>query len=159
MTSAAPQGPPAAAAGSVVAGLQALPSYERRDALTVHVSAHVARILGIEADGSLDVDRGLFEMGMDSLMSVELKSSLERAFGAPLPSTLTFNYPSVRALSQFLWTDILMSGEPAAGTDPASPPGSLVEPPTEARAAAEDLDDLSEDELEAMLASRLGGAR
>ena len=42
---------------------------------------------------------GLFDLGMDSLMSVELKRRLERGAGQPLPSTLTFNYPNVGALA------------------------------------------------------------
>jgi acyl carrier protein/NADP-dependent 3-hydroxy acid dehydrogenase YdfG len=132
--------------------LQSVPVYARKEALTAHVMAHVARILGVESDTVLDADRGLFEMGMDSLMSVELKSSLERACGQRLPSTLTFNYPTIRALSQFLWDEIVVSGhEPAQSTDAVSTPAAAAGDDTD------DLDDLSEDELEAMLASRLGG--
>jgi myxalamid-type polyketide synthase MxaE and MxaD len=152
---------PVAVSSNVRAALEALPVYERRDALTAHVSAQVARILGIEVDGGIDIDRGLFEMGMDSLMSVEVKSSLERAFGARLPSTLTFNYPTVRALSQFLWDEVLEAGDPAADEAERSPQETVAATASAAAAEApeEDLDDLSEAELEAMLASRLGGSR
>ena len=45
-------------------------------------------------------------IGMDSLMAIELKSRLERAVAAPLPSALAFNYPSVNALVDFLDTTI-----------------------------------------------------
>ena len=46
--------------------------------------------------------RGLFDLGMDSLMSVELKSRLEATVGQPLPTTLTFKYPTVAVLTDFL---------------------------------------------------------
>jgi myxalamid-type polyketide synthase MxaE and MxaD len=157
----APTGPAraAAAAGNVIDELAALPPYARRDALVSMVAAHVARILGIETGpAGIDVDRGLFEMGMDSLMSVEVKGSLERAVGQRLPSTLTFNYPTVRALSTFLWDQFLTAedGPDSQAEIPVAAP--LPSAPTQA-VEVEELDDLSEDELEAMLASRLGAAR
>jgi hypothetical protein len=62
-------------------------------------------------------------------------------------------------LSEFLWTTILNLDEAASvGTSTASAQ-SPSEPSAPAPAADGDLDDFSEDELEAMLASRLGGKR
>ena len=63
---------------------------------------------------------------------------------------------NVRALSQFLWADVVAIGEPAPEADAGrrEPLVGSARP-----VAAEDLDDASEDELEAMLASRLGGKR
>ena len=69
---------------------------------------------------------GLFDLGMDSLMAVELKRRLERGVGQPLPSTLTFNYPNVGALAGFLET-VLQAPHPvtvssaAVAADPARP--------------------------------------
>jgi myxalamid-type polyketide synthase MxaE and MxaD len=65
----------------------------RRELVLEHVCDAVARILGSDAR-TIDPGQGLFEMGMDSLMSVELKGRLEKAVGRALPSTLTFNYPN-----------------------------------------------------------------
>ncbi len=39
---------------------------------------------------------------MDSLMSVEFKGQIEVAVGVDLPSTLTFNYPNIAALADYL---------------------------------------------------------
>ena len=44
----------------------------------------------------------MFDLGMDSLMAVELKRSLEAGTGLQLPSTLTFNYPTIRAMAGYL---------------------------------------------------------
>jgi acyl carrier protein len=120
-----------------------------RDILLQFVSDEAARILGAARGTRLDPDTGLFEMGMDSLMSVELKTRLERGIGRALPSTLTFNYPNISALAGYLEGQVL---EPS----PTAGPQVLAPVPD----ADEDLsDDLSEDDLAAMLAARLEGIK
>ena len=74
---------------------------ERREALIEHVGQEVARILGMDL-AQVDIHQGLFEMGMDLLMSVDLKSHLEKGTELSLPSTLTFNYPTVAELAEYL---------------------------------------------------------
>ena len=44
----------------------------------------------------------LTEMGMDSLMAVELRNLLRGSLQQSLPATLVFDYPTVLALSDFL---------------------------------------------------------
>ncbi len=116
---------------------------DRADLLRELVAGEVARILGADDPSLIDRDKGLFEMGMDSLMSVELKARLEQGLGVPLPSTLTFNYPNVNALTRFLAGMVTETG-------PA---------PAPAPAAAAATDELSEDALAELLASRLDEIR
>ena len=59
--------------------------------------------------------KGLFDLGMDSLMSVELKSRLEAATGCALPTTLTFKYPTVVALTDFLGERLGLESATATG--------------------------------------------
>lgn len=42
------------------------------------------------------------EAGLDSLGSVELRTSLENAFGFEMPATVTFDYPSINALAKYI---------------------------------------------------------
>jgi myxalamid-type polyketide synthase MxaB len=42
------------------------------------------------------------DLGIDSLVAVELRNSLEKSFGIALPSSLVFDYPSVPVLSRYL---------------------------------------------------------
>ena len=51
-----------------------------------------------------DADQPLMEAGLDSMLSVELTEMLQGAVGdaVELPSTLTFDYPSARALVTFI---------------------------------------------------------
>ena len=130
------------------------PASRKRDLVLAHVKAEVARILGLEGTQPIDLQQGLFEMGMDSLMSVDLKSRLEGAVGRSLPSTLTFNYPSVGALTDYLTREVLE----AAATPPVAPgPGAGPAALATAAPAPTDTDDLSEGELLALLAGKLEG--
>lgn len=89
-------------------------------------------------------------MGMDSLMAVELRSRLQKRSGKPLPSTLTFNYPNASALTQFL--EQLLFTLPAANDIAVASEREEVATQIAMQRAREDL---SEDELERLLAEKL----
>jgi acyl transferase domain-containing protein/acyl carrier protein len=129
------------------------PADLRHDVLLAFVSDEVATVLGLDRREPVPLDTGLFELGMDSLMSVELRRRLEQGVGQPLPSTLTFNYPNVSALATFINGQLQRS---IADTEPGAEsavPAPVVVPPSE------DLDSLSDEELEARLLARLEQAR
>jgi myxalamid-type polyketide synthase MxaE and MxaD len=134
------------AAGELLARIERARPAERRALLLAHVRDLSGAVLGVRP-GQVDPRRGLFDMGMDSLMSVDLKTKLENTLGLKMPSTLTFNYPSVDAITDFVAGFIPgMDAAPAVlQTDAASAPSSTASPD----------DDLTEDELAAMLADRL----
>lgn len=54
---------------------------------------------------SLDLDASLMDSGLDSLGSVELRNNLSRDFCLDLPASLTFDYPTVRAVSEYIWKE------------------------------------------------------
>ncbi len=66
--------------------------------LAAKVGAIVQQMLGVP----VDVQQPLMEAGLDSLGAVELRTSLNAAFGVELPVTVTFDHPSVAALAKFL---------------------------------------------------------
>ena len=103
--------------------------------------------------GGVDVERGFFELGMDSLMSVELKTRLEKRFGTRLPATLTFNYPSVTAVAGYIGERATAAAQPAA--NPAPPPVAI--PALTAVTTGSDAEDDSEESLAAMLEARIAG--
>jgi NAD(P)-dependent dehydrogenase (short-subunit alcohol dehydrogenase family)/acyl carrier protein len=124
---------------------------QRRDVVVDFLRDEVALALGIQAPLTIDVEQGLFEMGMDSLMSVELKGRIESAVGMNLPSTLTFNYPNISALTEFLLTDALtFADEDGDGAEPAA-----IVTADDAELPTGPADELDEDDLEALLAARL----
>jgi acyl transferase domain-containing protein len=121
---------------------------QREEMLLAFVRTEAAAVLQTPPDAPPSDEAGLFELGMDSLMSVELKRRLERGFGAPLPSTLTFNYPNIRALAGFLQ-------QLAAASEATEPEPQAETRPAVAPFEEQDLDALSDDELQAQLMALL----
>ncbi|QRR05189.1 amino acid adenylation domain-containing protein [Burkholderia sp. MS455] len=74
---------------------------ERKRLLADSIDRAVAQVLGYGA-GTLDRDLGFFEMGMDSLMALDVRTHLEKALGIPLSVALLFDHPTVNALADFL---------------------------------------------------------
>jgi myxalamid-type polyketide synthase MxaE and MxaD len=133
---------------SFVNRLRGTASSERQQFLRDHVAQEVAKVLGVEHPGALDPHQGFFRMGMDSLMSVQLRQRLENILDSrPLPLTLAFEYPNIEALTKYLASEVL---------DLASPSSRTRVSVKEAGAARPDPHDrLSEDELIDLLAKKM----
>ena len=98
--------------------LLCMPPTERDARLRELVAREAAKVMGLDAAELGDGNRGFFDMGMDSLMAVDLKNRLQAACGKTFPATLVFNYPNVNALCKRLAE--LMPAKapaPAASTD------------------------------------------
>lgn len=119
-----------------------VPPAERLDCTITAVRTVAAGVLALRPD-EVDPALGLFEMGMDSLMSVELKRRLEALSGRRLPSTLTFNYPNVRALAVFL-LDVL-------GLAPGLNPAGAATAASLSQTTTDEREGLSERELALLL--------
>jgi acyl carrier protein len=99
------------AAADFVERLAGVYSNKRLAVITDHVAACAGGVLGLEA-ASIDTRQPLSEMGMDSLMAVDIRNSIRVSIGRPLPATLLFDYPTVDALSRYLANGILAINEP-----------------------------------------------
>jgi acyl carrier protein len=73
----------------------------RRAAFERFVRDQVARVLELEPD-TLDPRQPLGSFNFDSLMALELRTSLERGLGLSLPASVAWNYPTIAALVDFL---------------------------------------------------------
>ena len=93
----------------------------------------------------------LSDLGLDSLMAVELRNLLSTALGhsRPIPATLVFDHPTVEAIAAFLGEGF-EAPAPAAAPDPAPISGALV------TSLLDDMESLSDEEIEAQLARRGG---
>src|SRR5262249_38816830 len=103
--------------------LAALPAARRAKEVLSAVRTDVARVLHLGEASAVPVDRPLSELGLDSLMAVELRNALGQRMGLSLPATLAFDYPTVDALSRFLTVP-----EPRSLLAAVSPPRTLDEP-------------------------------
>jgi acyl carrier protein len=61
-----------------------------------------------------DLHQGFFDMGMDSLMAVELKNRLEIILGRSFPATLVFEHPTIDSLARHLIGQVLFPGSTVA---------------------------------------------
>ncbi|WP_437952503.1 SDR family NAD(P)-dependent oxidoreductase [Sorangium sp. So ce296] len=84
---------------------------DRERALLDVVRPEIGVVLGLGASRDLDVHRPLRELGLDSLMAVELRNRLAAAAGLRLPTTLLFDHPTPAALARFLAGELLGGGE------------------------------------------------
>ena len=93
-----------AAASSVLAELERLPTGKRHKALLTVVQDYTAKVIGVRNASEIDPARPLSEQGVDSLMAVELRNLLGKGLGMQkaLPATIIFDYPTIEALTDFL---------------------------------------------------------
>ncbi len=85
--------------------------------LTDYLVEEVARLLG--DDQQAGVDTNLFELGLDSLMLVEVTAKLGKELDFEVPATAFVEYPTIRAFVDNL-TELMGYGPPTEGATPAS---------------------------------------
>jgi NADPH:quinone reductase-like Zn-dependent oxidoreductase/acyl carrier protein len=90
-----PTGQRVPAASSLKSGSSRKP---RPGELREHVVRQLAAVLGRSGEDQLDTRRPFKDLGVDSLMAVELRNSLSRLIDRPLAATLLFDYPEVDSL-------------------------------------------------------------
>jgi len=124
--------------------LEAAEMAERRDLLIAHIRSLAAKVLDLNDPERIGLRQRLFDLGIDSLMAVDLKNRLEADLGHALRSTLVFDYPMVEAIADHLIEDVLS----AMFSDSAEPSEKKEQ---EADTLKSELEDISEAEAEAML--------
>ena len=72
------------------------------EAVAAVVRGAVADVLALAPGESVPEERGLFDVGLDSLTAIELRNRLGAELGERLPATVLFDFPTVRALSAHL---------------------------------------------------------
>jgi acyl carrier protein len=125
---------------------------EREELMNEYVRNRVMDVLRMDADRRPNVHLRLMDLGLDSLMAVQLRNSLESGLGlgVSLPATLMFDYPTIASISAFLLDRTSGDGLPTA----PMPAVEKRQPKPESQRARE-IEALSDDEAEALLLKRL----
>ncbi len=103
----------------LLSGLRSAAVDERVKLLTSFLQREVQAVLRLP--GAPEPALGFFDLGMDSLMAVELRNRLNRAFAGEYtaPNTVVFDYPDITTLASHLAGELSEGGsEPAAPAQP-----------------------------------------
>ncbi|MEN9596290.1 MAG: hypothetical protein RL236_724, partial [Pseudomonadota bacterium] len=90
---------------SFIEQLTALNLSERHSALQDYLHDKVKSVLGLKT--TILKRHRFFDLGLDSLMSVELKNRLEHDLKKALSSTLVFDYPTLEDLHGHITQDVI----------------------------------------------------
>lgn len=107
-------GSSAPARQSLVTKLPALSADEQQSALIDLLRREAAVVLVRTDPEAIDAERGLLDLGFDSLTVVELRNRLAAATGVKLASTLAFDHPSLAAIAEHLRERLGLVADPAA---------------------------------------------
>jgi len=120
---------------------------ERLDLLRELVRQQVMRVLHLAADAAPSRNDRLMDLGMDSLMAVQLRNALTQALGCSLPSTLMFDHPTIDAMAAYLARRL-----PDSGVATSAAPAAAATAVDVAAIAA-----MSDAEIERLLDAQTGG--
>ncbi|WP_394849563.1 type I polyketide synthase [Pendulispora brunnea] len=94
--------PKASAPASIAQRLAGLSPEARERAVLDLVRTEIAAVLGVTSPSTIEAHRPLQEIGLDSLMAVDIRNRLSAAAGVSFPSTLVFDHPTPKALSNLV---------------------------------------------------------
>ncbi len=121
------EGPSLVPSREVLEGLDALPYDERYQRVLDVVRREVSAELGLS--DLVTPDQEIQSLGLDSLMSVQVRNHLVARIGRPLPATLLFDHGCAADIAAFVARDILGAGTAAASSDSSGAPTPRVAQP------------------------------
>ncbi|MGQ3195996.1 MAG: SDR family NAD(P)-dependent oxidoreductase [Hydrogenophaga sp.] len=127
--------------------LQDAPPGRRRPLVAAFVRERALKALGVDPARAVDPRTPLGELGLDSLLAVELRNTLGSALGQTLSATLLFDYPTIDTLTDYLLNDVIQPPAPAA-------PEAVAVTVEEPASMVDAIEDLSDEEVDRLLAQR-----
>ena len=123
---------PEASPDDLLTRLREAPLGDREDVLSTFVREELKAVLRLPSPPPATAR--FFDLGMDSLMAVELRNRLNRAFAGEYvaSNTVVFDYPDTAGLARFLAGELAKvceSGAPATREAPRAPERPVSEPP------------------------------
>ncbi len=139
-----------------IAAIREAARTERLPRMEAFVRASARKVLSLSPEHPMPGETPLQQMGLDSLMALELRNLLAQALGSPLKATLLFDYPTIRGLAQYLLT-LAVSEKEETGQDTEKVKAGWEPDLAEGKDSTEDLDlfAISDAEAEALLVAEL----
>jgi myxalamid-type polyketide synthase MxaB len=92
-------------------------SAKRELILTSYLATQLAMTLGSDSAAAPGPDEKFRDLGIDSLLAIELRNRVQADLGVPLAQTVIFDYPTLRMLVEHVQTR-LFEDEPSAAAAP-----------------------------------------
>ena len=80
---------------------------DRPDLLIDHLWAQTCKVLRLSSSDPADPRAPLDDLGLDSLMAIELRNALQETLNCSLPATLLYDYRTLADLSEYLLSDTI----------------------------------------------------
>ncbi len=122
---------------------------ERIHMIDEYVCKELSDIMGLKSSRDIDRHRGFFDLGLDSLMAVELRNRLQNSFHLSMPVSVTFDYPSIGALVGFIEQEVFKEPEIKRMENTEAGRFMVYDPQG-------DLEELSYEELSRVLLGKVG---
>jgi NAD(P)-dependent dehydrogenase (short-subunit alcohol dehydrogenase family)/acyl carrier protein len=82
--------------------LETTPAESRLSVIKQYVRARIVDVLRLDSEFVLREDQPLAELGLDSLMALEIKNGLQKESGVPLTPNFFFEYPTLDLAATYL---------------------------------------------------------
>ncbi|MBI2701341.1 MAG: SDR family NAD(P)-dependent oxidoreductase [Mycobacterium sp.] len=122
--------PAASGTTKLVEQLTIAPVQQRKKLVVDYLRDVVAEVTRVDAAEIRD-EAGFFDLGMDSLMAVELRRRVEHGVGKALPATLAMDYPRLVDVADYLLTDVLQLSAPATAKTARPAPAAATATPVD----------------------------
>jgi NAD(P)-dependent dehydrogenase (short-subunit alcohol dehydrogenase family)/acyl carrier protein len=113
----------------------------------------VRRTLAFHEGEAIDPDVPLSDLGMDSLLAIDLRNSLANALERQLPSTLLFDYPTINTLMAYLKAGTVREEETTWQAVPVRVPETRAR---DSFAFLSAIEEMSDDQVEDMIGKNSG---
>jgi acyl carrier protein len=139
-----------------IAAIREAARAERVPRMEAFVRDSARKVLGLSSESPMPGETPLQQLGLDSLMALELRNLLAQALGSPLKATLLFDYPTIRGLAQHLLT-LAVPETKDTGRDADGARAGWQSDPADGKGSTEDLDfsAISDAEAEELLVAEL----
>jgi acyl carrier protein len=118
----------------------------QRSRLVEFLSAEIGRAVGVDPS-TLDPDRSTDQLGIDSLVVVELRNRIKASLQVEIPASFFFEFPPIGAIAERL-RESLEAGAPVEAGE--APGEGAAATPTSA-----EVDEMSGEDVDALLAQLL----
>jgi acyl transferase domain-containing protein/ubiquinone/menaquinone biosynthesis C-methylase UbiE/acyl carrier protein len=127
--------------------LLALPSEERQQLLSTHIRDQLARLLGM-SPAKLHIDEPLLNLGVDSLMAVEIGNQVQAMVGVDVPAMKFMEGLSISGLSAYVLEQLSEQPAAAAAAPVSAEPSQQI---------LEQVERMSDEEVDVLLQEMVVG--